>query len=141
MQSVWFCLVLYSAVSLVLVGTVSCSQFGPGWYCLVQLVWFWLVLSGAVSLVLVGTVWCSLVGLVDCLVLPVAVCLVWFDLLGTAWCSLFGLFGLAWYCLVQSGWSVWSGLTCLVLPVAVWLVCLVWFDLLGTACCSLFGLI
>ena len=60
------------------------------------------------------------------------VCLVWFGLLGTAWCSLFGLFGLV--CLVlpvQSGWSVWFDLACLVLCGAV---CLVWFDLLGTAC-------
>jgi hypothetical protein len=79
-----------------------------------------------------------------CLVLPVAVCLVWFDLLGTAWCSLFGLSGLGLTCLVLPravSWFVWYDLTCLVLPVAVCLVCLAWFDLLGIACCSLFGLI
>ena len=55
-QLVWFWLVLYSAVSLVLVGTAWYSQFGSGWYCIVQSVWFWLVLYSAVSLVLVGTV-------------------------------------------------------------------------------------
>ena len=69
MQLVCFWLALSSAVtlvlvsipgvfSLVLVGTVWCIQFGPGWHCLVHPVWSWLVLYSAVSLALFGTVWC-----------------------------------------------------------------------------------
>ena len=64
MQSVWFWLVMYGAVSLVLLSTACCSLVGLvrlAWYCLVQSVW---------------PVWFG------------------FDLLGTASCSQFGLFGL-----------------------------------------------
>ena len=66
-----------------------------------------------------------------CLVLPVAVwvvCLVWFDLLGTAFCSLFGLVWFAWYGLLQSGWSVWSGPTWLLLSDWPGLACLALLD-------------